>query len=74
MHVCGCCWLIACSVSVCPRRCFRLRLSHADANLDCLVALLLSYYYFFFLLSLSFDFFSFRLRCACAKSVRVPKV
>ena len=78
MHVCDCCWLIACSASVCPRRCFRLRLSHAYANLDCWVALLLSYYYFFFLLSLSFDFFffflSFRLRCACAKSVRVPKV
>ena len=46
MHVCGCCWLIACSASVCPRRCFRLRLSHAYANLDCWVALLLSYYYF----------------------------
>ena len=77
MHVCGCCWLIACSASVCLRRCFRLRLSHAYANLDCWVALLLSYYYFFFLLSLSFDFFFFLffcLRCACAKSVRVPKV
>ena len=59
MHVCGCCWLIACSASVCPRRCFRLRLSHAYANLDCWVALLLSYYYFFFLLSLSFDFLFF---------------
>ena len=59
---------------MCPRRCFRLRLSHAYANLDCWVALLLSYYYFFFLLSLSFDLYFFRLRCACAKSVRVPKV
>ena len=44
MHVCGCCWLIACSASVCPRRCFRSCLSHAYANLDCGVALLLSYY------------------------------
>ena len=79
MHVCGCCWLIACSASVCPRRCFRSRLSHAYTNLDCWVALLLSYYYFFFLLSLSFDFFfSFFSsplcvcqECACAKSLIV---
>ena len=85
MHVCGCCWLIACSASVCPRRCFRLRLSHAYANLDCWVALLLSYFYFFFLLSLSFDFFFFFFffffssplcvcqECACAKSLIVSR-
>ena len=70
MHVCDCCWLIACSASVCPRRCFRLRLSHAYANLDCWVALLLSYYYIFFLLSLSFDFFFFLF----VSAVRVPRV
>ena len=55
---------------------FRLRLSHAYANLDCWVALL-SYFYFFFLLSLSFDFFFFSSplcvcqECACAKSLIV---
>ena len=70
MHVCDCYWLIACSASVCPRRCFRLRLSHAYANLDCWVALLLSYNYFFFLLSLSFDFFFFLF----VSAVRVPRV
>ena len=70
MHDSGRCWLIACSASVCPRRCFhpRLSLPHAYANLDCWVALLLSLHYFLFI------FFSFRLGYACAKSMRVPKV
>ena len=74
MHVCGCCWLIACSASVCLRGCFRSRLSHAYANLDCWVALLLSYYFSSFF-ELRFFFFSSPLcvcqECACAKSLIV---
>ena len=51
---------------LCLRGCFRSRLSHAYANLDCWVALLLSYYFSSFL---SFDFFSL-----FVSAVRVPRV
>ena len=74
MHVCGCCWLIACSVCVGAfvRAYLILTLiwtvgSHFFSLIIFLPFLSFDFFFFFFL-------FSFRLCCACAKSVRVPKV
>ena len=62
------------SLSVCSSSVLLLRLSHAYANLDCWVALLLSYYFFlpsFFELWFFFFFFSLFL---FVSAVRVPRV